>query len=192
MTAINLLPWREQRRERQRRAFVAGLGASFAAAAAAIMIAALVVGARVDKARENNAGLAAQVVELDDRLAIADDLRRRNADIEARIDTLRRVHAARHDAVRVFDELARALVPGLRYTAVARRDGVVSVQGSADAESSVSAFMRNVGRSAWFSPPSLQNIADADGAQAVFDLTFTVLDIARREAEPDEESSDAH
>lgn len=174
MTALNLLPWRERRRQRRRRAFVVGLASSFGASVAVLAVAWHVTESALEAARGRNAGLAAQLTALDGRLLEMTDVERGNAGIERRISALRRLDAERLDTVRVFDELATTLPPGLRYTALARRGGVISVRGTADAESSVSTFLRNLERSTRFGAPSLQNIADTtdSGGRAMFDLSF--------------------
>ena len=176
MTVLNLLPWRERRRQRRRRVFVVGMAWSFAAAAAVLGLAWHVTDVAIELAREENARLAEQLAGLDSRLQELAAIERSNAEMAGRITTLRRLDAARLDTVRVFDELARTLPPGLRYTALARRGGVVSVRGTTDAEASVSTFMRNLARSPWFGAPSLQNIGDAadPGGSAMFDLSFAV------------------
>lgn len=176
MAAVDLLPWREQRRQRRRRAFVVGLASSFAAAVVVLGVAWHVNGSALVAARGQNAGLAERIALLDDRLLELDDIERGNTRIARRISALGQLDADRVEAVRVFAELANTLPPGLRYTVVSRRDGLVSVRGTADAESSVSTFMRNLVRSALFRAPSLQNIADAadSGGRAMFDLSFEV------------------
>lgn len=186
MTALNLLPWRERRRQRRRRAFVVGLASALAAAVAVLAVAWHVNEGALETARGQNARLAERLAALDSRLLELADIERSSAEIESRISALRRLEAERVDTVRVFAELASTLPPGLRYTALARRGGVISVRGTADAESSVSTFMRNLARSARFGTPSLQNIADAAGAggRALFDLSFeaaTLSDGATRE-----------
>ena len=176
MTALNLLPWRERRRQLRRRTFVVGLGSSFGAAVVILGVAWHVNGSALVAARDQNARLAERIAALDSRLLELADIERGNAETARRIGALRRLDAERVEAVRVFAELATTLPPGLRYTAVARRGGMVSVRGTADAESSVSTFMRNLARSAWFGAPDLQNIADAadSGGRAMFDLSFEV------------------
>lgn len=176
MAAVDLLPWREQRRQRRRRAFVVGLASSFAAAVVVLGVAWHVNGSALVAARGQNAGLAERIALLDDRLLELDGIERGNTRIARRISALGQLDADRVEAVRVFAELANTLPPGLRYTAVSRRDGLVSVRGTADAESSVSTFMRNLVRSALFRAPSLQNIADSadSGGRAMFDLSFEV------------------
>lgn len=176
MTALNLLPWRERRRQLRRRAVVVGLGSSLGAAVVVLGVAWHVNESNLVAARGENARLAERIAALDSRLLELADIERGNTEIARRIGALRRLDAERVEAVRVFAELAGTLPPGLRYTAVARRGGMVSVRGTADAESSVSAFMRNLARSARFGAPNLQNIADAadSGERAMFDLSFEV------------------
>ena len=176
MTALNLLPWRERRRQRRRRAVVAGLGSSFVAAAVVLGVAWQVNGSALVAVRDQNTRLGGRIAELDSRLLELTDIERGNTEIAWRISALRQLDTERVEAVRVFADLASTLPPGLRYTAVARRGGMVSVRGTADAESSVSTFMRNLARSARFGAPNLQNIADAadSGGRAMFELSFEV------------------
>ena len=173
MTTINLLPWRERRRELKRRAFAVGMAASIAGAAMLLAVAWLRIEAEIDEVRAANHGTAARLADLDDRLQAARELRDRIGLMDERIATVRGVHGARVDTVRVFDELAGTLAAGVRYTSLARRGRAISLRGFAEVESSVSALMRNLDRSAQFGAPTLRNIADAGGQGTVaFDLTF--------------------
>ena len=186
MTAVDLLPWRERRRQRGRRAFVVGLASSFAAAVAVLALAWHVNENDLEGARDRYAGLAEQFAALDSRLQVLAGIERSNVEMEGRIGALGRLQAERLDTVLVFTELASTLPPGLRYTALTRRGGVISVRGTADAEGSVSTFMRNLAHSARFGAPNLQNIGDAagSGGRAMFALSFeatTSTDAAARE-----------
>ena len=189
MTEINLLPWRERRQARQRRRFVVGLIASLAGAGVVLAGTSMRLDARISAEQSRNAVLVERVGELDRRLAAVADQRHGNSDLEARIGMLQQLAAQRRDTVQIYDELAQVLVPGLRYTTLSRRSDVIALRGTADSQNSVSALMRNVERSRWFGPPSLQNISDgadgADGAdshgydrRAVFDLTFNAVTVA--------------
>ena len=184
MTALNLLPWRDRRRQRRRQVFVVGLALSFVAAAVVVGVAWRVTENALEGVREENAGLAERRTALDSRLLELAEIERSNAQTARRIGVLQRLEAERLDTVRILDELARTLPPGLRYTTVARRGGVVLVRGTADAESGVSAYMRNLAGSAWFGAPSLQNIAEtADpGGPATFDLSFETATVADDDA----------
>ena len=173
MTTINLLPWRARRRELKRRAFAVGMAASIAGAAALLAAAWLRIEAEIDEVRAANHRTEARLADLDDRLQAGRELRDRIGLMDERIATVRGVHGARVDTVRVFDELAGTLAAGVRYTSLARRGRAISLRGFAEVESSVSALMRNLDRSAQFGAPTLRNIADAGGQGTVaFDLTF--------------------
>ena len=180
MTALNLLPWRDRRRQRRRRVFAVGLASSFVAAVAVLAVSWHVSESAVEAARDEKTRLAEWLASLDSQLLELAEIEESNAEIARRISALHRLDMARLETVRVFDELASTLPPGLRYTALARRGGVVSVRGTADAESSVSTFMRNLARSARFGAPSLQNIAEAaePGGPAMFDLSFETASLA--------------
>ena len=186
MTAINLLPWRERRGQRRRRIFAGSIAASLAAAVGTVAGIGLLLDARIAEARQENARSTERLGVLDSELAGLADLGERAALLETRIGAIRRIQAERRGTLRVFNELARTLPPGLRYTALARRGTAISVRGIADAESSVSALMRSVERSPQFTNPSLQNIADAaaHGAHAVFHLTFETALAASEVREP--------
>ncbi|MCY3810850.1 MAG: PilN domain-containing protein [Gammaproteobacteria bacterium] len=187
MTALNLLPWRERRRQRRSRIFVVGLASSFTVAVAVLAVAWHITEGALEAARGQNAGQAERLAGLDSRLLELADVERGNTEIARRISALHRLDAERVEAVRVFAELASTLPPGLRYTTVARRGGLVSVRGTADAESSVSTFMRNLAHSARFQAPSLQNIADAadSGGRAMFDLSFETSRLPDNAAAPE-------
>ena len=89
--------------------------------------------------------------------------------------------------MRLFDELARTLVPGLHYTALARHGQVVAAEGVAESNDRISLLMRNLRDSEWFDAPNLKGIgrsrqrpdaAMGDSAAvygeqtATFELTF--------------------
>ena len=174
MTTINLLPWRERLGKRRRRVFAGSIAASLVGAVGTVAGIGLLLDARIAEARQDNARSSERLGVLDSQLAGLADLGERTTALETRIGAIRRIQAERRGTVRVFNELARTLPPGLRYTALARRGTAISVHGVADAESSVSALMRSVDRSPQFANPGLQNIADAaaHGVHAVFHLTF--------------------
>ena len=181
MTAIDLLPWRQRRRAASRRWFALGIAASVALGGAVLAL----VWARLDgsltRLAEENRRLAERVAALDGRVQAAAELRRRLDETESRALEVRRLRALRGHLVEVFETLARAPVPGVRFTTLASRSGAISARGSADAESSVSGLMRNIERSARFSAPTLRNIADAaetaatSDASVLFDLTFVTV-----------------
>ena len=76
--------------------------------------------------------------------------------------------------VRVFDELVRTMSKGVFYGDLSMRGNNLTVTGIAESNNRISALMRNLDSSNWFSNPNLRSIKeDASGGQASsFDLTF--------------------
>lgn len=188
MAHVNLLPWRQRQRERRQRIFLAGLGISFLAAVALVALAGFFVGGMFEHQERRNRHLAARIAELDGQLAEIDALRRGRDDLLGRVRALRQLRRGRSATVRLFDELAQTLVPGLHYAELARRGQIVTAKGAAESNDRIAQLMRNLRDSEWFDAPSLKGIgrlgqrpdsakgesaAAVYGEQAViFELTF--------------------
>ena len=179
MPKINLLPWRQQQRQRQQRSFCVQLAAAFAAAAALAATFGFHLEAQLDRQEERNRSLIAEVADLDRRIAATDAVRRQRDALSGRTDALARLWRERSTTVDIFNQLARTIGAGIHYTELQRRDDTIAAQGVAASNVRVSALMRSLAASGRFEMPALQGIAAAkdedygDEATA-FELTFDV------------------
>ena len=179
MPRINLLPWRQQRRQRQQRIFCAQLAASFAAATALAAAFGFHLAAQLDYQQERNRSLTAEVADLDHRRASIDAVRRHKEALESRTDLLAQLWQQRSTTVDIFNQLARTMVGGAHYTELQRRDDAIAAQGMAASNVRVSALMRSLDASHRFATPALQGIAakaheDYGDDATLFELTFDV------------------
>ena len=179
MPKINLLPWRQQRRQRQQRILYAQLAASFAAAAALAATFGFHLEAQLDRQQERNLSLTAEVADLDRRIASIDAARRHRDALDGRIDVLARLWSERSTTVDIFNQLARTMVGGVHYTQLLRRDDTIAVRGVAASTLRVSVLMRSLHASGRFAAPALQGIAakanaDYGDEATAFELTFDV------------------
>ena len=179
MTArINLLPWRQWERDRRKRVFLGGLALSGLATVAVVVLAVALFDRLIDNQEQRNRFLLAHIAELDTRIAEIDRLRRRRDFIGERVRLLDRLRSDRSNPVRIFDELARTLVSGVHYAALAKRGPVITARGSAESPDRISALMRGLDESSAFEAPRLRGIEQtqanaAYGPQtAVFELDF--------------------
>ena len=85
MVRVNLLPWRQQRRQREQRVFAAQLAASFAAAALVVALPGFYLGAQIDRQEQRNRLLTDQVARLDGDIAEIAAVRARLEEIDHRI-----------------------------------------------------------------------------------------------------------
>ena len=174
---INLLPWRQWKRERRRRVFFIKLSLACAASTLLIVLAGISLAAGIGNQEERNRFLLGRLAELDIRIHESEVLRRRREGIAGRLDVLVRIGNSRSAAVRVFNELADALVPGVHYISLAKRGSVLAARGVAESNEAVSALMRNLRDSPTFARPHLKRIGEAHGELAEqpstkFELTF--------------------
>ena len=178
MNEINLLPWRDWRRERARRSFFLSLGLAAMLAVAATAG----LGWRLDRESQQldrrNDYLRERIAGLDRRIADIAELNGEADQVLSRLAAARALQGNRYAMVHVFDALARAVADGAHYTSVSMAGDLISASGAAASNDQVSALMRRIEDSRWFAEPSLKSISEArDGAHyggrsSEFELTF--------------------
>ena len=174
---INLLPWRQRRRDRQRRAFLAQLGIVFAGSASLVFLTAWVLDTRIAGQDARNRFLRSGLGELERQVDAIEVIRRRTDETLERLQALWELRRDRTGTVRTFEELARTVTPGVHYTSLVKRGTKITAHGVARTNNAVSALMRGLEASGRFEAPRLKGIEEirtngqADHA-AVFELTF--------------------
>jgi type IV pilus assembly protein PilN len=184
MATINLLPWREARREEQKRAFFAVLGVVAAAAALSVILADRVVNAQIDGQRARNDYISANIRELDKQVAEIRDLQRRRNQLIERMRVIQQLQGNRPIIVRVLDQLVRTVPDGVFYTSVSAKGNAITIEGVAESNNRVSSLMRRLDASEWLKDPNLDAVRAAPtyGDQAnTFDLTVQV-DLPEKES----------
>lgn len=176
MAHINLLPWREKLRSERKREFgfmvIGGL-----------VIASLLVGywfwfneSRIDHQRKRNAFLKSEIVKVDKKIREIQALEKTRQQLVSRMGVIQDLQASRPQVVHLFDELVTTMPDGVFLTKMSQSGNNVSLEGRAQSNARVSAYMRNIERSPWLSTPLLKIIENkeakgkgADGSQ--FSLT---------------------
>ncbi len=184
---INLLPWREELRERRKKEFLAFLLGVAVAAVVLVFVGKLVLEAQIDQQNSRNNWLRSEIRDLDGQIAEIRTLRQEREQLLARMRAIQELQGNRPVIVRMFDELVRTNPTGSYYTSV-RMDGrVLSTAGTAESNTRISALMRNLDASDWFANPNLRAVREnpAFGPQASnFQMTVS-------QANPQQQSSDA-
>lgn len=182
MTRINLLPWREERRARRQRDFVAALTGAAVAGALAVVMVHVVIGAAIGAQEARNEFLKSEIARLN---AIANEMReldKTKARLTARFDVIAGLQSSRPLMVKAFDQLARVSPETLYLSSVKTTGTALSISGTAQSNYVISEFMRALAQSPSFKEPQLRLIDNRDvGATrvSVFELT-----IDRREPAP--------
>lgn len=162
MARINLLPWREAERKRKRREFGAMLGAGFAIALAASVYMHIHVEGMINYQNRRNAFLEGEIAKLDKMITEIRDLERTKENLITRMNIIQQLQESRPEIVHLFDELVETIPEGVYLTKVAQRGRVVDLDGRAQSNARVSAYMRNIDRSSWIGNANLKVIEHRD------------------------------
>jgi type IV pilus assembly protein PilN len=156
MPRINLLPWRQQERQRRQKEFgLFSIGAVLAAAAVTLFTS-FGVSSAIERQRERNELLKTEIAELDRQITEILGLEAQKARLQARIEVIERLQRSRPEVVHVFDQLVRTLPEGVYLTSVKQTDKRLELKGVAQSSTRVSTFMRNIEASPWLQDPQLQ------------------------------------
>ena len=174
---VNLLPWRQRQRDQQRRVFLAQLGIVFAGSASLVFLAALVLDGRIASQDVRNQFLRSSIAEHERRIDVIETIRRRTDETLERLQALSYLRRDRTGTVRIMEELARTVTPGVHYTSLVKRGTHITAHGVARTNHAVSALMRNLEASKRFEAPKLKGIEENHGDDeadhaAAFELTF--------------------
>ncbi|TCO76758.1 PilN domain-containing protein [Chromatocurvus halotolerans] len=177
MAHINLLPWREARREELKRQFLSILGLVVVAAIMLVVLADRVVNGQIDDQRARNDYLSQNIRVLDAQVAEIKDLQRKRNQLIDRMRVIQELQGNRPVIVRVLDQLVRTVPDGVFYTKVEAKEKTLSITGVAESNNRVSSLMRRLDASDWLQDPNLDSVRAATmyGDQAAtFDLKVMV------------------
>ena len=175
MARINLLPWREERREVRRKRFLLVLVAAMAGTMGAVLVANQAISRAIDRQIARNDYIGRQIAVVDERITQINDLKERRQQLVERMRIIQDLQDNRQISGRIFDQLARALPDGVYFTEVRMAAKTLSITGAAQSNSRVSDLMRNLESSDWFDAPSLTEVKAAAAGQVaqanIFQLT---------------------
>ncbi|HET6600272.1 MAG TPA: PilN domain-containing protein [Burkholderiaceae bacterium] len=156
MILINLLPHREERRQRRKVAFFAGLG--LAAVMGLLIVGAwyLIVQQTIEGQQERNRFLSTEIAKLDAQIKDIATLKAEIASLTARQKAVEGLQIDRNLPVHLLNELVKQTPEGIYLTSVKQTGQVLSVAGVAQTQERISEFLRNTAyNSEWLVNPQL-------------------------------------
>ncbi|WP_426201753.1 PilN domain-containing protein [Pseudomonas sp. TWP3-1] len=175
MARINLLPWREERREEKRKRFLLVLIGVVVGSVGAVFIADQIVSAAIQRQMARNDYIGKQIAVVDERIKQISELKAHRQQLVERMRIIQDLQVNRQISGRIFDQLARTLPDGVYFTDVKMAGKTLSISGAAESNNRVSDLMRNLDASDWFDAPSLTEVKATTAGQLeqanVFQLT---------------------
>ena len=155
---INLLPHREERRQRGRQHFAVLAGLTAALGIAIVGAGYLYVAGLISTQQDRNAFLKSEIAKLDKEIAEIKKLKDEIAALLARKQIIETLQADRAQTVHLLDQLVRQMPEGVYLKSVRQRGLGVSLLGYAQSNARVSTLMRNIESSPWLASPKLVEI----------------------------------
>ncbi len=158
MARINLLPWRAERRKQRQREFQGMLGL---AALAGVLLSFLVwfyFSQQISGQNERNAFLQAEIAKVKKQNEEIKELDAKKDRLLARKKVIEELQANRSQMVHLFDSLVRTIPDGVTLGSIKQEGDILTLQGNAQSNARVSAYMRNLEVSGWMTKPDLSII----------------------------------
>ncbi len=156
MARINLLPWRAELRREQRIEFGIMLGITAVVAIVVSLAVWWYYDQKIDYQKQRNAFLDAEIAKLDKKIEEIKSMEQERERLVKRIEAIQNLQTVRPLEVRLFDEIVTTLPDGVYIKQIDQKGSAITIRGSAQSQSRVSNYMRNIEASKWLTNPKLE------------------------------------
>jgi len=174
MARINLLPWREELRKKQQQDFATGIGAAVLFTALLLLLVYMYIEGLKEHQTSRNQLIKNEISVLDKKIAEIKDIEDKKNKLLTKIDVIQKLQESRPEIVHLFDELPKTTPDGVYLTKFVQLDDKLTIDGKAESNARVSAFMRAIDASPWLNTPVLSVIKGQgknDGQMNDFSMT---------------------
>lgn len=170
MTNINLLPWRDERRQIRQREFILMIVGAAILGIAGWWLWNQSIHTAIDGQQSRNQFIKKHISGLNEQIKTISELEEQRSELLSRMKVIQDLQGNRPNVVHVFDQLVRTLPDGVYYTSLTRKGEHFTIQGVATDNNQISNLMRHFTRSPWFQAPVLKTVV-AQGKENAFTLT---------------------
>ncbi|PIE39416.1 MAG: pilus assembly protein PilN [Gammaproteobacteria bacterium] len=161
MAQINLLPWREERRQELKKEFLSVLGLVAIVGVAVVILGGMYVNKQIEHQVGRNSYLQKHIADLDKEVSEIRELQRKRTQLIERMRVIQELQGNRPVIVRILDQLVRTVPDGVFYETLTAKDKNIALTGVAESNNRVSSLMRRLDGSEWFENPNLEQVSAA-------------------------------
>ncbi|WP_445156731.1 PilN domain-containing protein [Halomonas sp. E14] len=172
---INLLSWRERRRERRSRRFYLAVIAFALLGAAGGLGLTYHVDDRLDAQKKRNAFIREQTQRLEGDIRLIGETESIQQRMSRQIEVFSDLQQGRSLTVLVLRDLAVSLVDGVHYTQLSRQGDQLHLSGQAESNHHVSEQLRSLAAAPAFAEPVLSEVESDGGPRRRFSLGINQL-----------------
>jgi type IV pilus assembly protein PilN len=158
MASINLLPWRDERRQERKQEFLVILGGVAAFGAVLLFVADVYFNDQIDAQKSRNAHIDSHIGQLNEQVREIRDMQKKRTQLLDRMKVIQELQGNRPIIVRLLDQLVRTVPDGVFYNSVKSDGRTITIQGIAESNNRVSSLMRQLDASDWFTEPNLDGV----------------------------------
>jgi type IV pilus assembly protein PilN len=162
MTRINLLPWREELRQEQKKQFGVMAVMTCVLAAAIVGLVHFQMQSKIDYQLSRNRFMNKEITKVDAEIKEISELQKTRRSLVERMEVIQDLQGSRPSIVHLFTEIVSTVPNGVYLETLSQKAGKLKVTGEAESNARVSTYMRNLQASAWMKDPNLTIIEIED------------------------------
>ena len=178
MSNINLLPWREAAKERQKQNFFILIGVSCAITTAGVFIVNQYFNHQISAQNQRNQFLQHEIAILDTEIGQINEIKAQKQSLVNRMKLIDTLQQSRNVSVRLFNDLPVIVSNGVYLQSMNFDQLQIDVVGKAEAYNRVASTMRLIDKSGWLGQTTINSIFANDTAAmklSEFSMRFNVL-----------------
>ena len=162
ITKINLLPWREELRQEQKKEFAMMAVMSCLLAGAIFGLVYFQMQSKIDYQLSRNNFMTNEIKKLDEEIKEIRELQKVRRSLIERMEVIQDLQASRPSIVHLFTEIVSTVPNGVYLESLTQTGSNLLINGEAESNARVSTYMRNLAASDWLKDPNLSVIEIED------------------------------
>ncbi len=162
MTRINLLPWREERRQEQKKQFGVLAVLMIFLGGAVVGLIHIQMASKIDYQLSRNKFMSTEIAKVDDQISEIRELKKVRRSLLERMEVIQSLQTSRPSIVHLFTEIVSTVPNGVYLRKLTQIGDNLEMTGEAESHARVSTYMRNLSDSEWLKDPSLTVIEVQD------------------------------
>ena len=186
MTTINLLPWREEKRQDQKKEFGILAALMILLAAATVGLIHMQMASKIDYQLDRNRFMTVEISKLDAEIVEIRNIKKVRRSLLERMEVIQDLQGSRPSIVHLFTEIVETVPNGVYLESLTQVGSNLKLNGEAESNARVSTYMRNLSDSLWLKDPNLTVIEIEDKTvRRISAFTLTVKQTSPTAVETD-------
>lgn len=179
MPHINLLPWREQDKQRKQKIYITLLALVAILAFSVMLLINAYYNSLIANQQARNQYLNNEIAVLDSKIQEIKELKTKRKNLEQRMELIADLQRNRNLGAQIMDELVKVVPAGIYLVSLEKQGRKVTIKGKSESNNRVSTMMRNIEASYLLERPVLNAIVSAQSNEALnilsdFTMSFDV------------------